>query len=160
MPEEHKGVEYNAPVKESQTREQLRGVTGKEVDQLRKLVKHELPKPKPSAAETKRKEALEHHMATSGTRRMIDAVCFVAYVSLGMELVLTLVGQAGIIQAVWWLPMAMRWPMVMVLGWIRPGLELGPVAADALALVIYAVAHIILRATHLRVTIQRMGLDQ
>lgn len=158
MPKDYEGVDYDAPVKESQTRAQLAGVSGRDRDQMRKLVTHRLdPKP-PSAAEVRRREALESHMATSGTRRTLDAVCFVAYVALGLELVVTLAGQAGFFQMVAWLPAAMRFVPLMLVKFIAPASNLGPVAGDAIALAMYAVAHIVLRAIHLRVTIQRMGL--
>ncbi len=158
MPDDYKELEFDAPVKENQTRAQLAGVATKDVQKLRKLVKGEREPRRVSPAEQKRREALESHMATSGTRRTIDAFCFVAYIALGMELVLSLVGQAGLIQAIWWLPNAMRTLPLMIVSWIRPGVELGTAAGDAIALAMIAVAHIVLRAIHLRVTIQRMGL--
>jgi cytidyltransferase-like protein len=156
MPDEYQGVEYDQPEKANQTKPNLPGVGGhQDLSNLRKMLS-EGPKRKPKVSKARLDEALEARLTISGTRRTMDAISFVAYVVLGIDLVMGLLGMRATIQMIWWLPFAFRYPLEFLLGLAKPELVLQQNTADALALVAWATLHLSLRAIHKRVTMDRM----
>ena len=103
-------------------------------------------------------KAIEDRLARSGTRKLIDGFFYSAYLVIGTDFLLGLVGLRYLIAAVWWAPAYFAAP----LGWLwQPEVAnwtVGPLAISKLDLTIlplYAMLHVVLKVALRWVTEQR-----